>query len=101
MRIATSLSGSTCCQQRKQGIGVEPRLDFDERPFIVIWETTQACDLACVHCRACAQPHCSTLELSTDEAKRLIDEVAALGAPVFVLTGGYPLKRPDIFELVE
>ena len=80
---------------------MEPRLDFDERPFIVIWETTQACDLACVHCRACAQPIRSALELSTDEAKRLIDEVAALEAPVFVLTGGDPLKRPDIFELVE
>jgi AdoMet-dependent heme synthase len=80
---------------------VEPRLDFDERPFIVIWETTQACDLACVHCRASAQPMRSALELSTNEAKGLIDEVAALGAPVFVLTGGDPLKRPDIFELVE
>ena len=82
---------------------MEPRLDFDfdDRPFIVIWETTQACDLACVHCRACAQPVRSRLELSTDEAKRLIDEVAALGAPVFVLTGGDPLKRLDIFELVE
>ena len=80
---------------------MEPRFDFNERPFIVIWETTQACDLACVHCRACAQPLRSTLELSTDEGKRLIDEVAALRAPVFVLTGGDPLKRPDIFELVE
>jgi radical SAM protein len=55
----------------------------------------------CVHCRACAQPIRSNLELSTDEAKHLIDEVAALKAPVFVLTGGDPLKRPDIFELVE
>jgi AdoMet-dependent heme synthase len=80
---------------------VEPRLDFDERPFIVIWETTQACDLSCVHCRACAQPVRSALELSTAEAKRLIDEVAALEAPVFVLTGGDPLKRPDVFELVQ
>jgi radical SAM protein len=79
---------------------MEPRLDFDERPFIVIWETTQACDLACVHCRACAQPVRSALELSTAEAKHLIDEVKSLGAPVFVLTGGDPLKRPDIFELV-
>ncbi len=80
---------------------MEPRLDFNERPFIVIWETTQACDLACVHCRACAQPLRSALELSTGEAKRLIDEVKALETPVFVLTGGDPLKRPDIFELVE
>jgi len=80
---------------------VELNLNFDERPFIVIWETTQACDLACVHCRACAQPVRTALEFSTLEAKKLIDEVAALKAPVFVLTGGDPLKRPDVFELVE
>src|SRR5262245_27867532 len=78
-----------------------PQIDFDQRPFVVIWETTQACELACVHCRACAQPVRSALELSTEEAKRLINEVAALEAPVFVLTGGDPLKRPDIFELVQ
>ena len=80
---------------------MQPTFNFDERPFIVIWETTQACDLACVHCRACAQPLRSALELSTEQAKSLIDEVAALRAPVFVLTGGDPLKRPDIFELVQ
>jgi len=80
---------------------MQSQLDFNERPFIVIWETTQACDLACLHCRACAQPLRSAFELSTAEAKRLIDEVAALKAPVFVLTGGDPLKRPDIFELVQ
>ena len=75
--------------------------NFDERPFIAIWETTQACDLACVHCRACAQPLRHSLELSSEEAKRLIDEIAAMEVPVFVLTGGDPLKRPDIFELVQ
>lgn len=74
--------------------------DLHQRPFIAIWETTQACDLACVHCRACAQPLRNSLELNTDEAKRLIDEIAAMQVPVFVLTGGDPLKRPDIFELV-
>lgn len=75
--------------------------DFNDKPFIVIWETTQACDLVCAHCRACAQPKRSPLDLSTTEAEGLIDEVARMGAPVFVLTGGDPLKRPDIFELVE
>ena len=80
---------------------MEQKSDFEQRPFVVIWETTQACDLACVHCRACAQPVRSSLELTSAEGKRLIDEVAALEAPVFVLTGGDPLKRPDIFELVE
>jgi len=77
-----------------------PAMNFDEQPFIVIWETTQACDLACVHCRACAQPLRDKLELSTPEAKKLIDDVAHLQAPVFVMTGGDPLKRPDIYELI-
>jgi AdoMet-dependent heme synthase len=77
-----------------------PVANFDEQPFIVIWETTQACDLACVHCRACAQPLRDLLELSTRQAKKLIDDIATLKAPVFVMTGGDPLKRPDIFDLV-
>src|SRR5512142_1568716 len=77
-----------------------PQINFDERPFIAIWETTQACDLACVHCRACAQPSRSSDELTTDEAKRLIDEIAEMHVPVFVLTGGDPLKRPDVFDIV-
>ena len=75
--------------------------NFDERPFIAIWETTQACDLSCVHCRACAQPLRSSQELTTGEARHLIDEIAAMEVPVFVLTGGDPLKRPDIFDLVQ
>lgn len=76
-------------------------IDFNERPYIVIWEVTQACDLACVHCRASAQPNRNPFELSTEEGKRLIDEVARMTVPVFVLTGGDPIKRPDLFELIE
>jgi len=75
--------------------------DLSERPYIVIWEVTQACDLACVHCRACAQPKRNPLELSTEEGKGLIDEIAQMQVPVFVLTGGDPIKRPDLFELIE
>jgi radical SAM protein len=75
-------------------------IDFNERPFIAIWEVTQACDLACVHCRASAQPNRDPMELSTDEGKNLIDQIAALKVPVFVLTGGDPIKRPDLFELI-
>lgn len=77
------------------------KLNFNERPFIAIWEVTQACDLICVHCRACAQPLRSPLELSTAEGERLIDEIAKMQVPVFVLTGGDPLKRPDTYHLVE
>ena len=75
--------------------------DLSQRPLVVIWETTQACDLACFHCRACAQPKRSLLELTTDEAKRLIRDVAELRPPIFILTGGDPLKRFDIYHLVE
>jgi AdoMet-dependent heme synthase len=75
-------------------------VDFNERPFIAIWEVTQACDLACVHCRASAQPDRNPMELSTEEGKGLIDQIAALEVPVFVLTGGDPIKRPDLFELI-
>lgn len=75
-------------------------IDFNERPFLAIWEVTQACDLACVHCRAAAQPSRHPLELSTDEGKCLIDQIAAMNVPVFVLTGGDPIKRPDLFELI-
>jgi MoaA/NifB/PqqE/SkfB family radical SAM enzyme len=75
-------------------------IDFDERPYIAIWEVTQACDLACIHCRASAQPERNPFELSTEEGKELIDQIAALQVPLFVLTGGDPIKRPDLFELI-
>lgn len=75
-------------------------VDFNKRPFIAIWEVTQACDLACVHCRASAQPDRHPMELSTEEGKHLIDQIASLQVPVFVFTGGDPIKRPDLFELI-
>lgn len=75
--------------------------DFDAAPFIVIWETTQACDLACLHCRASARPWRESGELSTEEAMRLMDTVRSFGHPLFVLTGGDPLKREDTVDLVE
>jgi len=75
-------------------------VDFSRSPFLVIWETTQACDLACVHCRASAQPSRDAAELTTEEAKRLMADVRRFGRPLFVLTGGDPLKRPDTVELV-
>ena len=51
-------------------------MNFDQAPMLVIWEVTQACDLSCLHCRACAQPSRSALELTTEEARRMIDEIA-------------------------
>ncbi|MDO5082070.1 TIGR04053 family radical SAM/SPASM domain-containing protein [Arachnia propionica] len=80
--------------------GARPNLDFDQAPFIVIWETTQACDLACKHCRASAQPLRDSGELSTTEALQLLDDVRRFGRVVFVFSGGDAFKRPDIIELV-
>ena len=66
----------------------------------MIWEVTQACDLACRHCRATAQPGRNPAELSTEEGFRLLDEVRGFGQPLMVFTGGDPLKRPDLMELL-
>ncbi len=74
--------------------------DFSRSPFIVIWEVSQACDLACVHCRADARPLRSPLELTTEQGFRLIDHVAEFGSPLLVLTGGDPLKRDDLYDLI-
>jgi len=75
--------------------------NFDEAPFLVIWELTQACDLACVHCRACAIDSRNPFELTTEEGFRLLEEVRTFGDPLMVFTGGDPLKRPDLFPLLE
>lgn len=76
-------------------------LDFARNPYIVIWEMTRACDLACVHCRAQAISTRSPDELTTPQARTMLDEVAGFGRPVVVLTGGDPLKRLDTFDLIE
>jgi radical SAM protein len=77
-------------------------MDFDRRPFTVIWETTRACDLACVHCRAEANRESSEDELTFKEAQRLVQSVKAFGTPypLFILTGGDPAKRSDIFDII-
>lgn len=78
-----------------------PQNRYTERPFISIWEVTRACDLACVHCRANAEPAPYPGELTTDQALNLIHQVAEWKVPFFVLTGGDPLKREDLMDLVE
>jgi radical SAM protein len=77
-------------------------MDFDQRPFTVIWETTRACDLACAHCRAEANPRRSAGELTFAEARTLVQCIKAFGAPypLFILTGGDPAKRSDIFDII-
>lgn len=76
------------------------RVDFSRAPFLVIWETTRACDLACRHCRAEAVSFRNPDELDTREALRLMDRVREFGPIVFVLSGGDPIRRPDVLTLI-
>ena len=77
-------------------------VDFGRAPFIVIWEVTRACALCCLHCRADAIARRDPGELSTAEAMRLVDQIRSFGdpPPLFVLTGGDPMRRPDLAEIV-
>jgi radical SAM protein len=74
---------------------------LDWKPVVAIWEVTRACDLRCLHCRALATPCRDPHELSAREARELIDQLCELEPGVVVLTGGDPLKRPDLFTLIE
>ena len=76
-------------------------MNFEQAPMLVIWEVTQACDLACVHCRASAQPERHPAELTTEQGFRLLEEIRSFGEPLMVFTGGDPLKRPDLYQLIE
>lgn len=76
-------------------------MDYDQNPFIVIWELTRACQLNCLHCRAEAQYHRDPHELTFQEGKKLIDDIFAMNQPLLVFTGGDPLMRPDLFALAE
>lgn len=73
--------------------------DYNVNPFIVIWEVTRACALKCLHCRAEAQYRPDPRQLTFEEGKKLIDEIAEMDDPLFVFTGGDPLMRPDLFDL--
>jgi MoaA/NifB/PqqE/SkfB family radical SAM enzyme len=77
-----------------------PQLDYDKTPFLIIWEATQACDLACLHCRACARPERDPGELSTEEGEELLRETARMGTPIFIISGGDPLQRDDLYRLI-
>jgi AdoMet-dependent heme synthase len=76
------------------------KMNFDQAPMLVIWEVTQACDLACVHCRASAQSEPASARAEHRAGLRLLDQIKSFGNPLMVFTGGDPLKRPDLFELI-
>ena len=76
-------------------------LDYNENPFIVIWELTRACELKCLHCRAEAQYHRDPHELTFEDGKQLIDQIYDMGNPMLVFTGGDPLMRKDVYQLAD
>ena len=77
--------------------------DFSKNPMLVYWEMTQACGLACKHCRAEAMPTANPLELSTEQSKRFLHQLVGFGDPLphLILTGGDPLSRKDIYDLID
>lgn len=69
-------------------------------PRLIFWETTAGCNLACIHCRRITvADQLLPQDLTTHEAFELIDQIASFGRPIFVLSGGEPLFRPDIFDI--
>ncbi len=76
--------------------------DVHQRPFLVIWESTRACQLVCQHCRADSQNEPHPLQLSTEEGKRLLDDIASFGvpSPMVVISGVDPFEREDLTELI-
>jgi radical SAM protein len=80
--------------------GLMQSVDFQKAPFLVIWETTQACALACRHCRASAQPERDPLELTLEQGLDLARQVKAMGTPLLIFSGGDPVNRPDLLELI-
>ncbi len=90
---------------RKDGLAGNPHAlktlaDGSPPLRLIAWEVTRSCNLACKHCRAEAHLDPYPGELSTKQAKELIDTFPSTGSPIIIFTGGEPLMRPDIFELV-
>ena len=70
----------------------------DKKP-VVVWNMTRRCNLKCIHCYSSSNNLCAPDELTTDEAKAMLGDLAAFGAPVILFSGGEPLMRPDLPEL--
>lgn len=70
----------------------------DKKP-VVVWNATRRCNLKCVHCYAQADAVGASNELSTEEGKKIIDDLSQFGSPVLLFSGGEPLTRPDLPEL--
>lgn len=95
----TSSSDALRYGMRREGEQT-PTSSTTRRP-VVVWNSTKACNLACAHCYASAKLNPAPDELTTDEGKAFFDDLADYGVPAVLLSGGEPLVRPDLLELVE
>ncbi|MDF3130776.1 radical SAM protein [Kiritimatiellaeota bacterium B1221] len=86
-------------EKRKPGCPIRS-VDFHQAPFLLIWEVTRSCELACKHCRASAIHRRDPRELSTAEGFQLIEDTAKMGTPLIVFTGGDPFQREDLEKLI-
>jgi radical SAM protein len=80
---------------------LDTKFDFGQAPLMFYYEVTQACDLSCQHCRASAQPLADPAELNNAQSCALLEQIASFPQPpVVVFTGGDPLKRVDLLDLI-
>ncbi|HEY1759146.1 MAG TPA: TIGR04053 family radical SAM/SPASM domain-containing protein [Bryobacteraceae bacterium] len=77
--------------------------NYSRTPLNIYWEMTQACALACRHCRMEAMPSAHPMELTFDESIDFIEQIPQFGEPMphLILTGGDPLARTDLFEIID
>lgn len=88
---------------RNRMIGPVEQFVYRQAPLLIYWEATRACELACIHCRAESVSQRHPLELRTEEVRQLLEQISTFGwprLPHLVITGGDPLQRPDLFELI-
>ncbi len=76
------------------------KVSSNEKRPVVVWNVTRACNLRCIHCYAKADNSASPDELTTEEGFRLLEDLARFGSPVILFSGGEPLVRPDILDLI-
>ena len=94
------MTSRTASEMRRRNDARMVTADFNKSPFTLAWEITRACALSCMHCRAEAQPKPDPNELTHDEAISVIDQIRQIGDPILVVTGGDPLMRRDVYDLL-
>ena len=96
INITEMVSGKVTVSRDVLGIYMEKA----RSPVIAVWNVTNICNLKCIHCYASSGMYNKTEELSTDEAIKLIDDLKDIGIKILIFSGGEPLLRDDIFELI-